>query len=55
MGYREDEVVLGYERPVIVDYGSIADNTFTTPGGHKGCVTNCHLDKFMENSSLSGG
>jgi hypothetical protein len=55
MGSKVESVVLRYERPMVVDYGSIADHTFTTPGGHKGCQVNCHLDKFMENSSLSGG
>ena len=45
---------LRYERPRVLDYGSIADHTLATPGGHKGCQVNCHLDKFLENSSLSG-
>ena len=42
-----------YRAPKVVDYGSIADHTFTTPGGHKGCTTNCHIDKFNENSGLT--
>lgn len=43
-----------YEKPEVVDYGSIADHTFTTPGGNvKGCLTNCHLDSFTENSALT--
>jgi hypothetical protein len=41
-----------YEKPVVVDYGSIADHTFQTPGGVKGCTVGCHLDSFTENSSL---
>jgi hypothetical protein len=41
-----------YEKPVVVDYGSIADHTFQTPGGVKGCTVNCHLDSFSENSGL---
>lgn len=41
-----------YETPVVTDYGSIADHTFNTPGGVKGCQTNCHLDNFTENSAL---
>jgi hypothetical protein len=40
-----------YEKPVITDLGSIVDHTFTTPGGHKGCQTNCHLDNFTELSA----
>ena len=43
-----------YEAPKVVDYGAIADHTFNTPGGTKGCQTNCHLDNFTEQSSLSG-
>lgn len=43
-----------YEKPEVTDFGSIADHTFTTPGGNvKGCTTNCHLDKYNENSGLS--
>jgi hypothetical protein len=41
-----------YEKPSVVDYGSITDHTFQTPGTIKGCQTNCHLDSFNENSSL---
>ncbi len=40
-----------YESPRLVVYGHIADCTFTTPGGVKGCVTNCHLDSFSELSA----
>jgi len=44
---------LPYEAPRLVEYGSIGDRTFTTPGGNpKGCQDNCHLDSFLENSSL---
>jgi hypothetical protein len=42
-----------YETPVMLEYGSIADRTFQTPGGVKGCQENCHLDNFGENSGLS--
>jgi hypothetical protein len=42
-----------YEKPVVVDFGSITDHTFTTPGGNvKGCTVNCHLDSFLEQSAL---
>ena len=41
-----------YETPVVTDLGSIADHTFMTPGGVKGCQTNCHLDNFTEQSAL---
>ena len=42
-----------YETPVVLDLGSIADHTFTTPGGQgKGCTLNCHLDSFTEQSAL---
>jgi hypothetical protein len=43
-----------YEAPKLQEYGSIADRTFQTPGGVKGCTTNCHLDHFTEQSSLGG-
>jgi len=42
-----------YETPVVTDLGSIADHTFTTPGGTKGCTVNCHLDMFNEQSALA--
>jgi hypothetical protein len=42
-----------YEKPIVTDFGSIVDHTFTTPGGVKGCQTNCHLDMFNEQSALS--
>lgn len=41
-----------YEKPEVVDYGSIVDHTFQTPGGVKGCQVNCHTDSFNENSEL---
>jgi hypothetical protein len=41
-----------YETPVVTDLGSIADHTFMTPGGVKGCQANCHLDNFTEQSAL---
>ena len=38
-----------YKPPTLIQYGLIADHTFTTPGGHvKGCGLNCHLDNFGE-------
>jgi hypothetical protein len=43
-----------YEAPRLVEFGSIADRTFQTPGGVKGCTTNCHTDHFGEQSALSG-
>lgn len=42
-----------YTAPKVVDFGSIADHTFNTPGGVKGCKENCHLDNFTENSGTS--
>jgi hypothetical protein len=46
-------VPMEYEAPAIVDYGSIADHTFQTPGGVKGCKVDCHLDNFNEQSANS--
>ena len=44
---------IAYEAPEVVDYGSIADHTFTTPGTNvKGCTANCHLDSFTEQSAI---
>ena len=40
-----------YEAPRLVEYGSIGDRTFATPGGTKGCTIDCHLDSFGENSA----
>jgi len=41
-----------YASPRLVEYGRIADCTFTTPNGNvKGCKTNCHFDSFNENSA----
>lgn len=46
-----------YASPKLVEYGRIADCTFATPGGTKGCTTDCHLDSFGEQSANppSGG
>lgn len=46
-----------YESPRLVAYGRIADCTFNTPGGTKGCVTDCHIDNFGEQSAnaVTGG
>ena len=43
-----------YAAPTLVEYGRIADCTFATPGGTKGCKINCHIDKFGEQSALAG-
>jgi hypothetical protein len=44
-----------YETPRLMEYGSIADRTFQTPGGFKGCQENCELDPmFGEPSGISG-
>lgn len=40
-----------YEKPVVTDFGSIADHTFNTPGGTKGCQVDCHIDNFGEQSA----
>ncbi len=40
-----------YASPRLVEYGRIADCTFATPGGIKGCLTDCHLDSFGEQSA----
>jgi hypothetical protein len=40
-----------YQAPVVVDYGSIADHTFQTPGkGTKSSNTTFLTDKFNEYS-----
>jgi len=44
-----------YASPKLVEYGRIADCTFTTPGGVKGCQTDCHLDSFGEQSANTVG
>jgi hypothetical protein len=44
---------MDYEKPVVTDFGSIVDHTFTTPGGVKGCQVNCHIDMFQEQSALA--
>lgn len=42
-----------YQEPKLVAYGRITDCTFATPGGNvKGCIENCHLDKYGEQSGL---
>ena len=43
-----------YQPPRVVAYGPIGDHTFNTPGGVKGCKSNCHIDNFGEQSALSG-
>ena len=43
-----------YATPTLVEYGRIADCTFATPGGVKGCKIDCHIDKFGEQSALAG-
>ena len=44
-----------YSTPTLIDYGPIADHTFTTPGGrYKGCKAHCHMDKFSEPSAIQG-
>ena len=42
-----------YEKPTLLEYGSIGDRTFFTPGGEKGCTTTCHLDTYTEQSATS--
>jgi len=42
-----------YAPPRLVEYGRIADCTFTTPGGVKGCSVDCHTDNFGEQSALT--
>ena len=42
-----------YSAPTVIEYGPIADHTFDTPGGVKGCQEGCHLDMFQENSGGS--
>jgi hypothetical protein len=42
-----------YTAPTVIEYGPIADHTFQTPGGVKGCTSNCHLDNFTEQSALA--
>lgn len=38
-----------YEAPVVVDYGSISDHTYQTPGqGTKSANTTFVTDKFQE-------
>jgi hypothetical protein len=40
-----------YQPPRVFEYGPIGDHTFQTPGGVKGCQTNCHIDNFGELSA----
>ena len=47
------EVGLVYKAPKGCGFRSIADHTFNTPGGVKGCKENRHLDNFTENSGPS--
>jgi hypothetical protein len=49
----EDSMKKAYTAPTVVEYGPIADHTFQTPGGVKGCTVNCHLDNFTEQSALA--
>ena len=42
-----------YVSPRLVEYGRIADCTFATPGGFKGCTRDCHIDNFGEQSANS--
>jgi hypothetical protein len=44
-----------YDSPSLTVYGRIADNTFNTPGGTKGCTLICHIDNFGEQSASTGG
>ena len=38
-----------YKPPTLIQYGHIADHTFTTPSGHiKGSVGTMHVDNFGE-------
>jgi len=43
-----------YQPPRVVAYGPIGDHTFNTPGGTKGCTSNCHIDKWGEQSANPG-
>lgn len=44
---------MNYEKPYVKELGSIAENTWTTPGGNeKGGGSTWHYDKFCE---MSGG
>ena len=38
-----------YKPPTLIEYGPIADHTFTNPSGHiKGAVGTVHVDNFSE-------
>jgi hypothetical protein len=42
-----------YEKPVVTDFGSLWDNTFTNPGGHsKG--PGSHIDHHLEMAGNDG-
>lgn len=45
------ETKKAYQAPQVFEYGPIGDHTFNTPGGTKGCTTNCHTDNFGEQSA----
>jgi hypothetical protein len=48
----ENDTETTYEKPLVTDFGSISDHTFTTPSGKKkGCKTGCHIDMFGEMSA----
>ena len=48
-------MIIDYEAPAIEDFGSIADNTFQTPGrGTKSRDTSYLLDKWGEHSHPAG-
>jgi hypothetical protein len=49
----DGEAVISYEAPRIVDYGSISDHTFQTPGKGTKSATPQELDKFGEFSHLA--
>ena len=42
-----------YEKPAIVDFGSISEHTFTTPGGHSKDWKSCQLDPMFGENSCS--
>lgn len=45
---------MSYEKPAVIDLGSIADHTWTTPGGNpKGGGDITHLDTFCEFSGCT--
>jgi hypothetical protein len=47
-GLRDDMKKI-YQPPTLIQYGHIADHTFTNPSGHiKGSVGTLHVDNFGE-------